>query len=177
MDNRNFNSLLIHLILSLIVFISGCVNFVSDKYSNEASIKSGDYFYEFRFTDKKPNVKEGQEYYYFQNQQINNTKGYVGNKPLDGEFKAYYYDNQQVAQVGNFHNGLKDGQWNFYSKDGSLNRTEYWRKGDLKDKEDFDDDIEELSEEINPNDTSKTKFPKLKNLFKDLFKKDSTSME
>ena len=48
---------------------------------------------------------------------------------LDGNYISFY-ENGSIASDGFYKNGLLDGEWKFYSKNGSLERIEKYENGE-----------------------------------------------
>ncbi len=155
-----------------LILISSCNRFIPQKYPDKASIKIKDYFYEFNFTDKKPKPKDNSVYFYFANQNLKQTLGSYTGKLLDGPFKKFYFDTNNLAESGEFSVGIKEGKWMFYDENGYFLKQEIWKNGELK-----EETFLEMEEEIEmDSDTIENK----RSIFQRLFKraqKDSIPAE
>jgi antitoxin component YwqK of YwqJK toxin-antitoxin module len=67
-------------------------------------------------------------YYWYKAQQVIRTQGGNAGQLLDGQFESFY-SNKQLCEKGRFRKGLKTGEWNYWSAQGKLQRTENWRSG------------------------------------------------
>jgi antitoxin component YwqK of YwqJK toxin-antitoxin module len=67
-------------------------------------------------------------YYWYKSQVVLGTQGGSSGQLLHGLFEAFY-DNKQLCQKGHYAKGLKQGEWNYWRKDGTLIKTEHWSAG------------------------------------------------
>lgn len=47
----------------------------------------------------------------------------------DNEYNKTYYENGQLAKIGKYVNGKKEGEWKIYYKNGQLCRSGMYRDG------------------------------------------------
>lgn len=67
-------------------------------------------------------------YYWYKSQVVLGTQGGSSGQLLNGLFESFY-DNKQLCQKGSYVKGLKQGEWNYWRKDGTLIKTEHWSSG------------------------------------------------
>ncbi len=123
---------------SLITFISLiCCTFVfSQKINTEYylvhSLRQEGELFQFKTLDPdKKGVRQHSKkkfYYWYKAQHVMSTQGGSSGQLLHGEFESFY-DNKQLARKGEFRKGLKDGEWLYWRPDGTLYRSEHWKKG------------------------------------------------
>lgn len=88
----------------------------------------------FQFTvrdsDKKDkkHFQKDKFYYWFKSQKVMMTQGGASGLLLDGLFESFY-ENNQLSQKGKFKNGLKNGEWLYWTNTGILVRKENWING------------------------------------------------
>lgn len=70
-------------------------------------------------------------YFWYKAQHVLSTQGESSGLLLHGEFESFY-SNKQLYNKGEFHKGLKSGEWIYWREDGTIRRTEDWRNGNLK---------------------------------------------
>lgn len=116
------------LLLSLLYFFIALllVSF-SDPYSIKR-ISDQDFRYEFYVTDKTITPKPNKVYYWFKGGAIHSAQGGSGGNLLNDVFLKTYHSNQ-IAEKGNFKNGLKMGIWKTWYPNGSIESTQKWSKG------------------------------------------------
>ncbi len=78
-----------------------------------------------RFYDKK------KFYFWYRSQHVMSTQGSSSGSLLHGKFEGFF-NNDQLAQKGQFRKGLKQGEWNYWRESGTLRYTENWRHGHLR---------------------------------------------
>jgi antitoxin component YwqK of YwqJK toxin-antitoxin module len=91
-------------------------------------ITDADFKYEFYTTDKSPGIKDGRQYYWFKGGAIHNSQSGVAGELLHDRFTKFYRGNQ-MAEQGSFNNGLKNGIWKSWHRNGMLQSEEYWKQG------------------------------------------------
>jgi hypothetical protein len=99
----------------------------SDPYSIKR-ISDSNFRYEFYVTDKSITPKPNKVYYWFKGGAIHNAQGGFGGDLLNEVFLKTYHSNQ-IAEKGNFKNGLKIGVWKTWHPNGSIESTQKWTKG------------------------------------------------
>ena len=72
---------------------------------------------------------QGEQFYYYENEQKEEKIFYVNGFP-EGEY-IKYYPNGNIAYTGKYINGLKDGPWSLYSDNNTLLVTQHYDKGNL----------------------------------------------
>jgi antitoxin component YwqK of YwqJK toxin-antitoxin module len=70
-------------------------------------------------------------YYWYSANTIHSSQGGFSGKLLNGEYTEYYPD-RNLKEQGTFKNGLKEGVWKTWDKDGTLLTTVEWKKGKVK---------------------------------------------
>lgn len=88
------------------------------------------YRYEFYTTDNVVSPKEDRQYYWFKGGTIHNSEFGVGGELLDGTYNKFYHSNQ-LAENGDFKNGLKNGYWKNWYASGTLASKVYWDNGQM----------------------------------------------
>ncbi|RYG50323.1 MAG: hypothetical protein EOO01_10975 [Chitinophagaceae bacterium] len=110
--------------LSLLVFL--LLSF-SDPFSVKR-ISDKEFRYEFYTTQKEVRPKSGRQYYWFKGGAIHNAQAGIAGELLTGRFIKTYHSNQ-IAEQGEFDNGLKRGLWKTWYQDGTLQSEQYWNDG------------------------------------------------
>jgi antitoxin component YwqK of YwqJK toxin-antitoxin module len=67
-------------------------------------------------------------YYWYKAQKVMGTQGGSSGQLLHGRYESFYLS-KQLCEKGNYEKGLKDGDWYYWRADGSLLKTEQWRRG------------------------------------------------
>lgn len=114
--------------LSLLYFF---ITFLLVSFSDPYSIKrisDQDFRYEFYVTNKTITPKVNKVYYWFKGGSIHSAQGDFGGDLLNEVFLKTYHSNQ-IAEKGNFKNGLKVGIWKTWHPNGSIESTQKWTKG------------------------------------------------
>jgi hypothetical protein len=111
----------------LYFFIALILVSFSDPYSIKR-ISDSDFRYEFYVTDKTVTPKPNKVYYWFKGGAIHSAQGDFGGDLLNEAFLKTYHSNQ-IAEKGNFKNGLKMGLWKTWYPNGSIESTQKWSKG------------------------------------------------
>ncbi|WP_264566845.1 toxin-antitoxin system YwqK family antitoxin [Flavobacterium sp. N3904] len=99
----------------------------SDPYSIKR-ISDADFRYEFYITKKTLTPKANKVYYWFKGGAIHSAQGDFGGELLNDVFLKTYHSNQ-IAEKGNFKNGLKVGIWKTWHPNGSIESTQKWANG------------------------------------------------
>jgi hypothetical protein len=86
---------------------------------------------EFLDRDKKVKTKVNLAYYWLKSQRVLVTQGDYSGYLLHGHYESFY-PNNSLRDKGKFSYGLKVGLWNYWRIDGSLEKTENWKKGEIK---------------------------------------------
>lgn len=121
----NSNSLKKSTFLYLILFV--LLSSFSDPYSIRR-ISDMNFRYEFYTTDKKINPKKNRMYYWFKGGLIHNSQSGIVGDLLDDTFIKLYHSNQ-LAEQGQFRNGLKIGLWKTWHPNGKISTIQYWKNG------------------------------------------------
>ena len=69
-------------------------------------------------------------YFWYRSGAIHHSTGGVGGEVLHGEYLKYF-DNQQLAEKGEFYYGLKDGVWKSWHPNGHIAELFIYKKGML----------------------------------------------
>ncbi|PJJ11135.1 hypothetical protein CLU83_4631 [Flavobacterium sp. 1] len=104
---------------------------ISSSFSEPYNIKriaDENFRYEFYVTDKNVAPKPNKVYYWFKGGAIHSAQGGSGGDLLNDVFLKTYHSNQ-IAEKGNFKNGLKIGIWKTWHPNGSIESTQKWSKG------------------------------------------------
>lgn len=99
----------------------------SDPYTIKR-ISDQNFRYEFYTTDKKINPKKSKTYYWFKGGLIHNSQAGITGDLLDDKFIKMYHSNQ-LAEQGEFKNGLKVGLWKTWHPNGKIQTIQYWSNG------------------------------------------------
>lgn len=91
-------------------------------------ISDKEYRYEFYTSDKKITPKKNKTYYWFKGGLIHEAQGGVAGDLLDDKFIKMYHNNQ-LAEQGEFNNGLRIGLWKTWHQNGVLASTTEYSKG------------------------------------------------
>lgn len=116
----------IHLIL--VYFL---ITFVLASFSDPYTIKrisDLNFRYEFYITEKNIIPKSYKVYYWFKGGAIHSAKGGSGGNLLNDVFLKTYHSNQ-IAEKGNYKNGLKVGLWITWHPNGEIETTQKWING------------------------------------------------
>ena len=74
-------------------------------------------------------VKTSERYYWYSNGTIESNIGGYHGRLLDGKFELFKENNLLIR--GDFTNGLKNGTWKYWNKDGGFKETLNWEDGQL----------------------------------------------
>jgi antitoxin component YwqK of YwqJK toxin-antitoxin module len=99
----------------------------SDPYTIKR-ISDLNFRYEFYTTSKKIKPKSNKIYYWFKGGLIHNAQAGVAGELLNEKFTKMYHSNQ-LAEQGEFKNGLKVGLWKTWHPNGIVETTQYWDNG------------------------------------------------
>jgi hypothetical protein len=99
----------------------------SDPYTIKR-ISDNDFRYEFYTTKKQVKAQNGRQYYWFKGGAIHHAQSGIAGELLHDKFVKMYHSNQ-LAEQGEFYNGLKTGLWKTWYPDGTLESEQYWSKG------------------------------------------------
>lgn len=99
----------------------------SDPYTIKR-ISDLNFRYEFYTTEKKVEPKTNKIYYWFKGGIIHNTQAGIIGELLHDKFVKMYHSNQ-LAEQGEFKNGLKVGFWKTWHPNGTIQTTQYWKNG------------------------------------------------
>ena len=120
------------LISLIIVFTSFSQEPKKDFYLKK-SLKQDGFQYQFTVLEEDARgiryFNKTKFYFWYKAQKVISTQGGASGQLLNGEFEAYH-ENKQLAQQGTFHKGLKDGEWTYWRKDGTLITIENWKHGE-----------------------------------------------
>jgi len=120
------------LFLSLRADAQGLAN-AFDVASYKHTITYQDYkaVFQLQQTDFYSNKPEtDKNYYWYSNNQIKITQGGYSGRLLNGNYKAYYLDNN-LKEQGIFENGLKNGEWLKWTPQGKIYEKAYFKEGVL----------------------------------------------
>ncbi len=112
--------------ISILILILISFSF-SDPYTLKR-ISDSDFRYEFYTTDKKIKPKSTKTYYWFKGGLIHSAQAGVAGELLNGKFTKMFHSNQ-LAEQGEFRNGLKIGLWRTWHANGIVETTQYWNGG------------------------------------------------
>jgi len=91
-------------------------------------ISDANFRYEFYTTDKKIKVKDHKVYYWFKGGAIHSAESGIAGTLLDDKFVKMYHSNQ-LAEQGQFKEGLKVGLWKTWHPNGTIETIQNWKKG------------------------------------------------
>lgn len=111
----------LHLILAML-FLS-----FTDPYTIKR-ISDLNFRYEFYTTDKIVKPDADKMYYWFKGGLIHNAQGGTAGVLLDGKYIKMFHSNQ-LAEQGEFKNGIKVGLWTTWHPNGIKESTLNWKKG------------------------------------------------
>lgn len=92
-------------------------------------INTHDFDYEFYISSekiKKPKIEK--TYFWYKTGEIHQSTADIGGSVLVDTY-VKYYKSKQLAEKGIFDNGLKDGIWKNWHKNGKLSKIEKWKNG------------------------------------------------
>ncbi len=112
-------------------FITILLAFVLLSFGDPYTIKrisDKDFRYEFYTTNKKIKPKTAKTYYWFKGGLIHEAQGGIAGDLLDDKFTKMYHSNQ-LAEQGQFKEGLRVGLWKTWHQNGVLATTLSYSKG------------------------------------------------
>lgn len=86
--------------------------------------------YVMPFDEAPKNIKHDRRYAWFSGNRINYTQGGYSGRLLHGAYSEHF-DGNGLKCNGKYSNGLKDGQWKFWSKNGRLDSVVNYTSGIL----------------------------------------------
>ncbi|QOG02172.1 toxin-antitoxin system YwqK family antitoxin [Flavobacterium sp. MDT1-60] len=111
----------------ILVFFAFVLVSFGDPYTIKR-ISDKDFRYEFYTTDKKVKPKTAKTYYWFKGGLIHEAQGGIAGDLLDDKFTKMYHSNQ-LAEQGQFKEGLRVGLWKTWHSNGVLATTLSYCKG------------------------------------------------
>lgn len=99
----------------------------SDPYAIKR-ISDLNFRYEFYTTEKKVNPKTNKIYFWFKGGLIHNSQAGISGELLHDKFIKMFHSNQ-LAEQGEFKNGLKVGLWRTWHPNGIIQTTQQWNYG------------------------------------------------
>lgn len=117
-----------HLILVVFIVAFGTVSFTDPEPYLVRRISDANFRYEFYTSDKKVTAKKEKTYFWFKGGAVHQAESGVGGLLLHGKFTKTFHSNQ-LAEQGEFDNGLKKGTWKTWYPNGKLETTQYWLDG------------------------------------------------
>lgn len=103
-----------------------CFSF-SDPYTIKR-ISDVNFRYEFYTTDKKITPKSDKTYFWFKGGLIHSAQAGIAGSLLNEKYTKMYHSNQ-LAEQGEFKNGLKVKLWKTWHPNGTVATTQYWNNG------------------------------------------------
>lgn len=91
-------------------------------------ISDANFRYEFFTTEKKIAPKKDKIYYWFKGGAVHSAQAGIAGTLLHGKYTKTFHSNQ-LAEQGEFENGLKRGTWKTWHSNGALETTQYWLYG------------------------------------------------
>lgn len=111
----------------LLLFLAFALVSFSDPYTIKR-ISDKDFRYEFYTTAKKIKPKTDRTYFWFKGGFIHEAQGGIAGDLLDDKFTKMYHSNQ-LAEQGQFKEGLRVGLWKTWHPNGVLATTLTYSKG------------------------------------------------
>ena len=111
----------------ILLFLTFTLVSFADPYTIKR-ISDKDFRYEFYTTDKKINPKQDKTYYWFKGGLIHEAQGGFAGVLLHDKFTKMYHSNQ-LAEQGQFKDGLRIGLWKTWHPNGTLATTLTYNKG------------------------------------------------
>ncbi|MGJ8664836.1 MAG: toxin-antitoxin system YwqK family antitoxin [Patiriisocius sp.] len=91
-------------------------------------IRTKDFDLYFFVSMKNRNTTKDKMYHWYKSGEVHNSFGDAGGQLLHKEF-VKYYNNNQIAEKGNFDYGVKTGKWKTWYKNGKLKDIKKYNKG------------------------------------------------
>jgi len=111
-----------------LLFFSVFFLFSFSETSLKKRISDADFRYEFYTTNKAINPERDRQYFWFKGGAIHNSEYGMAGELLHSQFQKFYHSNQ-LAEAGKYNNGLKEGNWKSWFKNGVLQSNVYWSEG------------------------------------------------
>lgn len=109
----------------IFIFIAGFSVNIQKRYIRT---QDSDIHFYVIIADKKRVWDIDKEYCWYKSGEIHCSYGDAAGNLLHGEYIKYYFNNQ-LAEKGNFHYGLKKGVWRKWHPNGVLQEQQSWYKG------------------------------------------------
>lgn len=85
--------------------------------------------YEFYISQEKvKNPKADRTYFWYRSGEIHQSVAAIGGDLLVDDYQKFY-KTKQLAEKGNFSDGLKHGTWQNWFENGTLQQVKEWKKG------------------------------------------------
>ncbi|WP_435578721.1 toxin-antitoxin system YwqK family antitoxin [Gilvibacter sp.] len=97
-------------------------------YLQKRMIRGKDYDHHFYIFTKARKAERDKLYHWFKAGELHQSFGATGGYVLHKEYLKYYSDNQ-LAEKGAFHYGLKTGQWKSWHPNGTYASLAEWQNG------------------------------------------------
>lgn len=104
--------------------------FQIDKYRN-AHVETDKSTAQFRVSTIHIKNKTKNNYFWYDNKVVHETRGNYSGYLLDGDYKEFSYPQNDLLISGRFKNGVKTGKWLRWAKDGSIIESATWKNGQL----------------------------------------------
>ena len=101
------------------LILSLCCNGQERSELRHSKTKEFKYDFYVQLEDKNVRYKDTVLYTWFRAQKVHTTQGYSDGYLLNGSFKKYYHSGQ-LAERGEFKNGLRNGEWKSWRETGTL---------------------------------------------------------
>ena len=79
--------------------------------------------------NKKVKASEDRTYLWCSGNRIIQTQAGYDGKLIHGYYRSFYYDDNQLRELGTVHYGLKDKEWRFWYADGQLKEVITYKRG------------------------------------------------
>jgi antitoxin component YwqK of YwqJK toxin-antitoxin module len=118
------------LILFFLFSIAACAQKLPDYGMNKVRIAETDktILAEIYPLTANASIKPNLFYYWYGANLIHATEGGYSGRLLNGQYTEYYL-NKNLKEQGTFKNGLKNGIWNSWNDDGTLQIVHTWHNG------------------------------------------------
>ncbi|MBC8756039.1 hypothetical protein H2O64_15280 [Kordia sp. YSTF-M3] len=92
-------------------------------------INDQNFDYEFYISQEKiKKPKSDRIYYWYRSGEIHQSTSAIGGDILVDNYQKFY-KTKQLAEKGNFNDGLKHGTWQNWFENGTLQQVKEWKKG------------------------------------------------
>lgn len=109
-------------------------------YSLSRSLKQDGQQFNFKILDDDKRgvwiYRKDRFYFWCKAQHVLSTQGGASGQLIHGNFEGFY-ENKQLSQQGYFKKGLKHEEWLYWRTDGTLIKSESWKKGKLRGMENY----------------------------------------